>query len=66
MKAKSAYPADTDGPVRDEWIDVVTRKVEALRFGSVQITVHDGRVTQLESLERTRFSQNREAKVSGQ
>ena len=26
-----------------------------LRFGSVQITVHDGRVTQVESIEKTRF-----------
>ncbi|MCW1885016.1 YezD family protein [Luteolibacter flavescens] len=31
------------------------KKVEDLRFGSVQIIVHEGRVTQVESLEKTRF-----------
>jgi hypothetical protein len=44
-----------------DWLDVVQRKVDALRFGSVQIIVHEGRVTQIESLEKTRFqSQARE------
>ena len=38
-----------------DWLDVVTRKVASLRFGSVQITVHDGKVTQVESIEKTRF-----------
>jgi len=39
-----------------EWLEVVRRKVASLRFGSVQISVHDGRVTQIESVEKTRFS----------
>jgi len=39
-----------------EWLEVVRQKVAKLRFGSVQITVHDGRVTQVESVEKTRFS----------
>lgn len=56
MNAKLPTAAGTGEPERAEWVDVVVRKVEALRFGSVQITVHDGRVTQVESLERTRFS----------
>jgi hypothetical protein len=38
-----------------DWIEVVVRKVSSLRFGSVQITVHDGKVTQVESVEKTRF-----------
>jgi hypothetical protein len=38
-----------------DWIEVVIRKVSSLRFGSVQITVHDGKVTQVESIEKTRF-----------
>lgn len=56
MKSRTMpSPAGTE-PARAEWIDVVIRKVEALRFGSVQIIVHDGRVTQIESLEKTRFA----------
>ena len=38
-----------------DWLGVVTTKVRALRFGVVQITVHEGRVTQVEVAERTRF-----------
>lgn len=38
-----------------DWLEVVRRNVANLRFGSVQITVHDGRVTQIESIEKTRF-----------
>ena len=39
----------------DSWLEVVRRKVAAIRFGSVQITVHEGRVTQVEAIEKTRF-----------
>lgn len=39
----------------ETWIDIVRQKVEAMRFGSVQIIVHEGRVTQVESTEKTRL-----------
>lgn len=39
----------------ESWIDIVRQKVSALRFGSVQIIVHEGRVTQVESTEKTRL-----------
>lgn len=39
----------------ESWLDIVKQKVEAMRFGSVQIVVHEGRVTQVESTEKTRF-----------
>lgn len=45
-------------PPRDsttDWLEVVRQNVGNLRFGSVQITVHEGRVTQVESIEKTRF-----------
>jgi hypothetical protein len=48
-----------DGPKTD-WLEVVRQNVASLRFGSVQITVHDGRVTQVESIEKTRFVASRE------
>lgn len=38
-----------------DWIAIVREKVEAMRFGSVQIIVHEGRVTQVESTEKTRL-----------
>ena len=43
-------------PTTDAWIDIVRQKVAAMRFGSVQIIVHEGRVTQVESTEKTRFT----------
>lgn len=46
----------TDEVTADSWLEVVRRKVAAIRFGSVQITVHEGRVTQVESLEKTRIA----------
>ena len=50
----------SDGPPTD-WLEIVRKNVANLRFGSVQITVHDGRVTQVESIEKTRFVASREA-----
>lgn len=48
-----------------DWLEVVTRKVASLRFGSVQITVHDGKVTQVESIEKTRFVTPKESHSAG-
>jgi hypothetical protein len=42
-------------PDNETWSDIVRQKVEAMRFGSVQIIVHEGRVTQVESTEKTRL-----------
>ncbi len=40
----------------EPWIEIVRRKVGAMRFGSVLLTIHDGRVTQVEATEKTRIS----------
>ena len=42
-------------PTADSWLAIVRQRVEAMRFGSVQIVVHEGRVTQVESTEKTRL-----------
>jgi hypothetical protein len=54
---KPIHPENTAATDRGsaDWLEVVSRKVAGLRFGSVQITVHDGKVTQVESVEKTRF-----------
>lgn len=39
-----------------EWLRVVHHKVESLRYGVVQLVVHDGRVTQIERTEKTRIN----------
>ncbi|HEV8073134.1 MAG TPA: YezD family protein [Opitutaceae bacterium] len=43
-----------------DWIELVRQKVESLRFGVVQLVVHDGRVTQIERTEKTRLPANRD------
>jgi hypothetical protein len=50
----SASPSEPE-PETTPWLQVVERKVSGLRFGSVQIVVHEGRVTQIESTEKFRF-----------
>lgn len=37
------------------WLEIVRQKVEGLRYGVVQIVVHDARVTQIERTEKTRL-----------
>ena len=38
-----------------EWLELVRRQVGSLRFGVVQIVVHDSQVTQIEKTERVRL-----------
>lgn len=38
-----------------EWLENVRRHVASLKYGVVQITVHAGRVVQVERTERFRF-----------
>ena len=38
-----------------DWLEVVRSQVESLKFGTVQITVHDSKVVQIERVERTRL-----------
>jgi hypothetical protein len=39
------------------WLELVREQVTSLKFGTVQITVHDSRVTQVERLEKVRLDQ---------
>ena len=42
--------------VAPDWLRVVQEKVESLRYGVVQLVIHDGRVTQIERTEKTRLA----------
>ena len=39
----------------EEWLEQVRRQVGSLRFGVVQVVVHDSRVVQIEKTEKIRF-----------
>lgn len=44
----------------DAWLELVRRQVGLLRYGVVQITVHDARVIQIEKTERVRLEKSAE------
>lgn len=50
---------ETIAAAEQRWLEVVREKVRAIRFGSVLVTVHEGRVTQVESVEKTRIDPER-------
>ncbi|MBC2596232.1 YezD family protein [Ruficoccus amylovorans] len=50
MNRTATSPSDTQS-----WQHLVIEKVASLRFGVVQIVVHNGKVTQVECTEKTRF-----------
>lgn len=55
-------PAGPSG--EPEWLALVRAKVQSLRYGVVQLVVHEGRVTQIERTEKTRLDAGREDRPS--
>jgi hypothetical protein len=41
-----------------KWLDLVVQHVKSLRYGVVEIVVHDSRVIQIEKTERVRFERS--------
>jgi len=56
----SIKPIDTN-PHRggEDWERAVAQAVRGLRYGSVEVLVHDGRVVQVETREKVRFADER-------
>ena len=54
MSRGNARPTGTEESSPD-WLAIVRSHVESLRFGTVQITVHDSKVVQIERNEKTRL-----------
>ena len=52
----ASAPATQPIPESPEWLSIVKDHVENLRYGVVQLVVHDGRVTQIERTEKVRLS----------
>jgi hypothetical protein len=46
---------NTNAGDKPDWLEIVHRQVASLRFGVVQIVVHDSLVTQIEKTERVRL-----------
>jgi hypothetical protein len=43
------------------WLKLVREQVHSLKFGTVQISVHDSRVVQVERVEKLRFDKTGES-----
>ena len=54
MSTARSNPNLTDDSGQN-WQDIVRQHVESLRFGTVEIIVHDSRVIQIEKTERVRL-----------
>ena len=51
--------SESDAEEKTAWLEIVRRQVGSLRFGVVQIVVHDSQVTQIEKTERVRLDKSR-------
>jgi len=48
-------PYENEAGEHGRWAEIVHRYVSSLKFGTVLITVHDSKVTQIEKTEKTRL-----------
>ncbi len=46
---------NSDGGRQDDWQTVVGRLLKDMKYGSIQIVVHDSRVVQIERVDRIRM-----------
>jgi hypothetical protein len=53
LDAPPPTPADRSRP--EAWLETVRQQVANLRYGVVQIVIHDARVVQIERTEKIRF-----------
>jgi hypothetical protein len=54
----NAAQQKTPGGDDSKWIELVTQQVRSLRYGVVEIIVHDSRVIQIEKTERLRLEKS--------
>jgi hypothetical protein len=55
IEIKTSKNTDT----KPNWLEIVRQQVGSLRFGVVQIVVHDSQVTQIDKTERVRLERPR-------
>jgi len=54
MNPTEVKPGENAGE-KPGWLEIVRRHVASLRYGVVQVVVHDAQVTQIEKTERVRL-----------
>jgi hypothetical protein len=58
MSATQTKTSGNSGGKQD-WLEIVRQQVGSLRYGVVEIVVHDSQVTQIEKTERVRLDKPR-------
>jgi hypothetical protein len=58
MIMRTAAPRAGKEKIEPSWVRLVQGQVEAMRFGVVQIVVHDSRVVQIERTEKLRLDKS--------
>ncbi|MGC3957870.1 MAG: YezD family protein [Verrucomicrobiota bacterium] len=58
MKTKAIETGITSSSGAEEWLEAVRHQVTSLRFGVVQVVIHDSRVVQIEKTEKIRLEAN--------
>lgn len=56
MSQGESPPATDPEPIRQNGLTLVTDALERLRYGAIQLTVHDGKLVQVDVTERTRLT----------
>jgi hypothetical protein len=54
--SESPVKFDPSSSTNAEWLDALRQQVSSLRFGVIQIVVHEGRVVQIERTEKFRVT----------
>lgn len=55
--------ASAESPLSEPLLREVSRAMRGMRYGSIEIVIHDGRVTQIERREKLRFDAKSEKKI---
>jgi hypothetical protein len=58
MEQKQAHSSGEPRRREPDWLAIVQRHVASMRYGVVQIVVHNGRVTEIERTEKLRLNAN--------
>ena len=44
-----------DKQIDDQWIERIVQSLKGIQYGSVEIVIHDSKITQIDRLEKQRF-----------
>lgn len=54
---------ETENKTNNSVVQELVSAISSLRFGSIEITVHEGRVTQIEKREKVRFTDSNNVSI---